>query len=378
MTTTCTHLQDDWELYALGSLPADAQESMAAHLEAGCRECQRRYLEAQAVLTAMSSLAPARRPSPSVERKLMRAITAAQARIVAAWSFWKAVPWAFACACLLAVIWFARDRFRLESELGEARQNSSILQRDQKALQDELQAKLEAEKLEAEAKSVPVATPPSLPAVKHEDDAKLRAQLEEAQNRIRVAEADKAAAAKQVAELQNQLASGANRSASLERELRAAAASADRAGSEKTAILAAELAKSQAETRRLSAAADAGDKIERLLQSASLQQISLRSVDPKGGHATARALYSPQGGLLLVADALPKLPGQKCYQLWLIKKGAPAILSGGLITLQDDGKGVLFAPPSSDLAEVTALAITDEPAGGSVAARGRKLLFGPQ
>jgi anti-sigma-K factor RskA len=47
-----------------------------------------------------------------------------------------------------------------------------------------------------------------------------------------------------------------------------------------------------------------------------------------------------------------------------------------LITLQQDGKGVLFAPPSGDLAEVTALAITDEPAGGSVAARGRKLLFG--
>jgi anti-sigma-K factor RskA len=79
---------------------------------------------------------------------------------------------------------------------------------------------------------------------------------------------------------------------------------------------------------------------------------------------------------LLLADSLPKLPDQKCYQLWLIRKASPAILSAGLINLQDDGKGMLYAPPSADLEEVTALAITDEPAGGSVSARGQKLLFG--
>jgi anti-sigma-K factor RskA len=119
-------------------------------------------------------------------------------------------------------------------------------------------------------------------------------------------------------------------------------------------------------------------QIENLLQSATMQQIELRAVDPGAGKASARALYSPQGGLLVVAAALPKLDHEKCYQLWLIRKGAPAIVSAGLLQTSDDGRGFLFAQPTGDLAQLTGLAITDEPKGGSVSARGHKLLFGAQ
>jgi hypothetical protein len=37
------------------------------------------------------------------------------------------------------------------------------------------------------------------------------------------------------------------------------------------------------------------------------------------------------------------------------------------------GGGFLYAPPEQDLRQLTALAITDEPKGGSVSARGHKL-----
>jgi anti-sigma-K factor RskA len=99
-------------------------------------------------------------------------------------------------------------------------------------------------------------------------------------------------------------------------------------------------------------------------------------VDPGAGQGYARAIYSSKGGLLLVANLLPQLPDRKCYQLWILRKGNPAILSAGLVQLQSAGKGLLYAPPSESLNQLTALAITDEPEGGSVSARGHKLLFG--
>jgi hypothetical protein len=40
------------------------------------------------------------------------------------------------------------------------------------------------------------------------------------------------------------------------------------------------------------------------------------------------------------------------------------------------GGGFLYVPAEQDLRQLTALALTDEPKGGSVSARGHKLLFG--
>ena len=67
---------------------------------------------------------------------------------------------------------------------------------------------------------------------------------------------------------------------------------------------------------------------------------------------------------------------EKCYQLWSIHKSGPAILSAGLLKTDASGTGFLYAPPSQGLGQLTALAITDEPKGGSVSAKGRKLLYG--
>ena len=126
MNSACSQLQDDWELYALGSLPDEVQKSMSSHLESGCTECQRRYYDAQMALTAMSHLAPRQRPSANVERKLMQSITAAPAPSLSAWSFWKLVPWAAAFACLVMALWLVHDRKRLQAELAESARNSQL------------------------------------------------------------------------------------------------------------------------------------------------------------------------------------------------------------------------------------------------------------
>jgi anti-sigma-K factor RskA len=395
MNSACSHLQDDWELYALGGLPEPEHAAMESHLEEGCKDCRQRYFEAQTALTAMSTLAPMLRPSPKVEQKLMRAIRAERAPATPAWPWWRPVPWAVAFACLLTMLWLAIDRRDLRRELAQSRQDAMAEQQRRQALQDEIQDRSEAAQIPPQSDA---ASPNA--ASNSPDVGKLRAELFEARRQAQVAQSDKVAWQHQFEQLRADLATATARSAALESDLRSAQLEARqaqaqarnlaaknqelekaqpaRSDSDKTAMLAAELAKSQADVRRLSAAARDGERIERLLQSSSLQQISLRGLIPQAGNATARALYSPQGGLLLLADSLPRLPDQKCYQLWLIRKGSPAISSGGLITLQEDGKGILFAPPSNELAQVTALAITDEPAGGSVTSRGRKLLFGAQ
>jgi anti-sigma-K factor RskA len=104
--------------------------------------------------------------------------------------------------------------------------------------------------------------------------------------------------------------------------------------------------------------------------------VDLRPVDPGAGKATAVAFYAPDRGLLILARALPHLEGEKCYQLWSIHKAGMAIRSVGLMKTDASGGGFLYAPPEQDLRQLTALAITDEPKGGSVSARGHKLLFG--
>jgi anti-sigma-K factor RskA len=367
---------------------------MASHLETGCKECRQRYFEAQTALTAMSTLAPTLRPAPQVEQKLMRAIRAEKTPGAPAWSWWKPVPWAVAFACLLLVIGFAIDRRNLRKELAQSRQDAIAEQQRRMAVQEELQARLDAAQPPHDVAALPAA------ASNSPDDGKFRAELFAARKQAQIAQSDKDALQHQFEQLRADLDAATTRTAKLENDLHGAQTEARqaqaqarnleaknqelekaqlaRSDSDKIAMLAAELSKAQADLRRLSADASNGEKIERLMQSSSLQEISLRGVIPQAGKATARALYSPQGGLLLLADSLPRLPDQKCYQLWLIRKGSPSITSGGLITLQEGGKGILFAPPSTELAQVTALAITDEPAGGSVSSRGKKLLFGAQ
>jgi hypothetical protein len=113
-----------------------------------------------------------------------------------------------------------------------------------------------------------------------------------------------------------------------------------------------------------------------VLESRSMRQLELKVVDPAGGKATARAMWSADGGLLFLAHDLPDLGKEKCYQLWVLRRKEPAVLSAGLVSLDAKGNGLLYVPPDPGMELVNGFAITDEPKGGSVVARGKKLLVG--
>jgi anti-sigma-K factor RskA len=275
--------------------------------------------------------------------------------------------------------WFFWQQHRLGEELAAAKSTIQGLQQAGKAT-----APIPPRMAEAPATAPPEVLPPApsqgaRPADNHAENqklAELATENEELRKENDALRSASAAAEQHAVELQAALNAAQAHTDELSRELAAAKNVPSGGNQAEIAALNSQLADSRAEVARLSQMRVRDAQIESLLRSGSVQQIELRAVDLAAGKAFARVLYSPQGGLLLVADSLPKLDHEKCYQLWVIRKGAPAILSAGLLQTSDDGRGFLLAQPSSDLAQLTGLAITDEPKGGSVSARGHKLLFG--
>ena len=79
-----------------------------------------------------------------------------------------------------------------------------------------------------------------------------------------------------------------------------------------------------------------------------------------------RILVSPQRGVLLVAQNLvPVTPG-RTYQMWVVpKSGAP--VSAGIFQPDPDGRVIHLNPQAVNLAATAAIAVSNEPAGGSTA-----------
>jgi anti-sigma-K factor RskA len=95
---------------------------------------------------------------------------------------------------------------------------------------------------------------------------------------------------------------------------------------------------------------------------------------PVAPGATARAFMSRENGVVFTANALPALPADKAYQLWVIADGKP--VSAGLVTPDPSGHAAqLFAMPPN-LVALQAVAVTIEPAGGVPAPTGDKVLVG--
>jgi len=422
MSVECAHVEEDWELFVLGSLEEAAQQRMASHVRSGCKECHSRLMEAQIAAGLVAMTAPERQPSLRVERDLLKRIEAGESSgwrsAASAWSWprFRMIPWVVATACVLLAGWFFWQQRRLGEELTKAEATIERMRRPGTATGQGAHRVAEVPNGESTDSATSTTTsssaknafasnesPADRRAARNQDVdnrasgraederklandgmgkpfastvAELAAQVDELKKENAGLRSATAAAEKNEVELQGALSASTARAEALERDLEAVKISSGAANPAEVATLNRQLLESSAEVARLGAATARYAQIENLLQSGSTQQIVLRVVDPAGGKAFARVFYSPQAGLLLLADALPKLDHEKCYQLWVIRKGAPAILSAGLLQTSDDGHGFLFAEPTRELAELTGLAITDEPKGGSISARGHKLLFG--
>ena len=113
-------------------------------------------------------------------------------------------------------------------------------------------------------------------------------------------------------------------------------------------------------------------------QSASLEKIvtglpqtnpsSVITVSLKGTAAQPqaqgqlRANPNSQSAVLVIAQ-LPKLEAGKTYQVWLIDGGAP--VSAGLLSVDENGQGVLIVTSKETIGSFQTIAISVEPRGGS-------------
>jgi anti-sigma-K factor RskA len=76
------------------------------------------------------------------------------------------------------------------------------------------------------------------------------------------------------------------------------------------------------------------------------------------------AYLHPNMGVAITADQMPSIPSARTLQLWAVPKtGKP--LSVAIFHPDTAGQIVLVAPVTMPLNEIAALAVTDEPAGGS-------------
>ena len=103
--------------------------------------------------------------------------------------------------------------------------------------------------------------------------------------------------------------------------------------------------------------------------------VSLRGTEAAPS-AHAYALISSDGRLTVLGGGLPGLPANRTYQLWLMRSSGDPVVSGGLIQPATQAQFRVQFNEGSALNNLRALAVTDEPAGGSRLPTGRKVLIG--
>jgi hypothetical protein len=223
------------------------------------------------------------------------------------------------------------------------------------------------------------------PVVAAPDTAPLRDALAEARSRLDIVTQNRAAEQARVQqldqELQNQKAlyagvlkereqiqnSGQTRLAEAQRQLTAMSSRLEmleRQNSEYRLTLARQQKELDQNLRMVS-----------FLSSPSLRVMKLQATD-KGGEAAGQAFVEEGQKLVFNAARLPALSAGRAYQLWVIRGHAPAIVSAGVFSPDASGRGTVQFEDPSLLRDIRALAVTEEPKGGSTKPTGHKMLIG--
>ncbi len=139
--------------------------------------------------------------------------------------------------------------------------------------------------------------------------------------------------------------------------------------SQRIEVLRTQLMTTRVEAARLANAVN-------VLRAGDLVRVDLRG-QGSAPQATGRAFVSQQTGLVLRADHLPKLAANRTYQLWVVPPGAGAApVSAGVFDPDASGSLDLTIALPPGVQVVKAVALTEEPAGGSVKATTAPLLIG--
>lgn len=379
MTPSNRHYED-WELYALGSLPEANMREMSVHLES-CDECGQEYALALAVMSAIGSSLPQVEPSEAAERKLRARLTAGTslhvykntaARKPIVWYWWRLSLGAATFASLAVAIWLGIDGRQLEEKLQSQTAQTETLQRQLKEL----------------AGRTGGASNPSLPGEQdlRKSVADLQGQLEEtkqarvaAEKRVTALDVElreaKDAADRKVEELKTELQAATKREAILKNAVQTLEHQRSQ-NEEMVAQLRLELTKAQAASARYVEASSLETDVSHLLASGEFHQLDLKPVADVARQATARVLWQDDKGLLLLANNLPAVTDSREMQLWILQKGNANAARAGTLLATGHGSSVLFVQPGPALDAMAGVMITMEAAGANPAQPGSQILVG--
>jgi anti-sigma factor RsiW len=137
-----------------------------------------------------------------------------------------------------------------------------------------------------------------------------------------------------------------------------------------------QLAEQQAAAASLEERAQRYDRVVAVLQADQIQVRPLEGTNAAPG-AFGRVYVDPASGAgMMMVRSLPPLPEGRAYQLWLVKADGQRASCGLIRRTDPAGNGYALIQAPGSLTEWQGLGVTDEPAGGSPAPTGTRVLAG--
>jgi len=128
-----------------------------------------------------------------------------------------------------------------------------------------------------------------------------------------------------------------------------------------TSRLQAELGRERQKQRDLLAERRTSEQALVILSASGTREVRLKSQDP--ALPEIRVFWNPDKGLLVAGSNVPAPPEARTFQLWLVpRSGSP--IGAGLFRPDGTGKVLAVTELEKRPAGITALAVSEEPAGG--------------
>jgi anti-sigma-K factor RskA len=102
--------------------------------------------------------------------------------------------------------------------------------------------------------------------------------------------------------------------------------------------------------------------VSSVMLSSDSKQLKLEPADKN--MPVVHAYLHPHMGVAITADQMPSMPSARTLQLWYVPKSGKPV-SAAIFHPDSSGQVAFVAPVTIPLNEIAALAVTDEPAGGS-------------
>jgi anti-sigma-K factor RskA len=376
--------EDTYALYAIGALEAPEASRVLEHLSQDCSTCRAAIGENLNFWStyAASATAPGDSPPAGLRDRVLASVggPARTRRVFTLRPYWKQAL----AACILLGVWSAviwRQAAREIRPVVVQTQPAPMIVPDDGLKQQLADAQRTVEELRASVNSLTGRLGEAERSTAH-----LSAQNQE-QDRALVALRSESAAAASAALAQAQAKLEQARQ-DVEAQTRAAAAERSRSVEDRARLLERlrdvtarnqDLERQVQEVKAVLAREE--QRLGPLLQLASVvgtpgvKPVLLRgtALDPK---ASGTAFVVEGSKVVVYFSNLPPLPANRAYQLWLMRRHSPGIVSGGVFTPDAASRALVRFEHGEFTSGVTALAVTDEPAGGSPGPTGHKYLIG--